>query len=300
MCASVLTWGAVVQSVRLDGVSHGLTLGSSRLADYEGAMRHHGSLIGPVANRISGAKAVIAGRTHRFEANQDGRVTLHSGVAGTHLKVWRLAELSETSATLTLELPAGEGGFPGHRRLAARFVVLPPGTLRLEVTASTDAPTLMNIANHSYWNLDGSADWSGHRLTVLADHYLPTTPDVTPTGQIAQVTEGGMDFRSSREIIAGRDVFDTNFCLAPARRPLTEALHLSGRSGVSMTLATTEPGIQIYDGRNAQRPGRGTHEGLAIEAQFWPDAPNHPGFPDILLQPDDQWRQVTEWRFAVG
>lgn len=302
LCASVLTWGAVLQSVRLDGVAHGLTLGSSHLSDYEGAMCCHGSLVGPVANRISGAKAVIAGQAHEFDPNQDGRITLHSGAAGTHLKVWRLAELSETSATLTLDLPAGEGGFPGHRRLAARFTVQAPATLRLEVTASTDAPTLMNIANHSYWNLDGSAEWSGHRLTVLADHYLPTTPDFAPTGRIVPVAEGNgaMDFRTAREITVGRDIFDTNFCLAPARRPLTDALHLSGRNGVSMTIATTEPGIQIYDGRNAQRPGHGPHEGLAIEAQFWPDAPSHPAFPSILLHPDDQWRQVTEWRFAKG
>jgi aldose 1-epimerase len=298
LCASVLTWGAVLQSVRLDGVAHGLTLGSPQLSDYEGDMRHHGSLIGPVVNRITGARAMIGGTEHVFDANQEGQITLHSGRAGTHLKIWRLAELSETSATLTLELPDGEGGFPGHRRLAARFTVLPPGMLRLEVTASTDAPTLMNIANHSYWNLDGSAEWSGHRLMVLADHYLPTTPHFTPTGQIAPVTQGGMDFRTAREIIAGRDLFDTNFCLAPARRTLTDALHLVGRSGVSMTVATTEPGIQIYDGRNAFRPGRGPHEGLAIETQFWPDAPNNPGFPDILLQPEDQWRQVTEWRFS--
>lgn len=298
LCVSVLTWGAVLQAVRLDGVAHGLTLGSPRLSDYEGDMRHHGSLIGPVANRISGARALIGGKEHVFDANQEGQITLHSGAAGTHLKIWRLAELSETSATLTLELPDGEGGFPGHRRLAARFTVLPPGILRLEVTASTDALTLMNIANHSYWNLDGSAEWSGHRLTVLADHYLPTTPHFTPTGQIAPVTQGGMDFRKAREIIAGRDLFDTNFCLASARRPLTDALHLVGRSGVSMTMATTEPGIQIYDGRNARRPGQGPHEGLAIEAQFWPDAPNNPGFPDILLQPEDQWRQITEWRFS--
>lgn len=299
LCVSVLTWGAVVQSVRLDGVAHDLTLGSPRLRDYEGAMRHHGSLIGPVVNRITGAKAQICGREFAFEANQDGRITLHAGDAGTHLKIWRLAELSETSATLTLDLPDGDGGFPGNRRISARYTISAPATLRLDITASTDAPTLINFANHSYWNLDGTTEWSGHRLMILADRYLPTTPDFTPQGRVAPVSESDMDFRSEREITVGQHAFDTNFCLADARRPLTEALRLTGASGVSMTVATTEPGIQVYDGRNAIRPGRAAYEGLAVEAQFWPDAPNNPDYPDILVMPDTHWQQSTEWRFKA-
>lgn len=300
LTVSLLTWGAVLHSVRLAGVAHDLTLGSDRLADYEGSMRHHGSLIGPVANRITGAAAQVAGRPCRFEANQAGRITLHSGAAGTHLHLWAREEASSTHATLTITLPDGAGGFPGTRHLRARFDVLPPATLRLTVEATTDAPTLMNVANHSYWNLDGTADWTGHRLQVLAEDYLPTTPDFTPTGDILPVTGTAMDYRRPRTLTVGQDVLDHNFCLAPARRALTPALVLEGASGLRLDFATTEPGVQVYDGRDARRPGHGAHEGVAIEAQFWPDAPHHPAFPDITLMPGQAWRQITEWRFAKG
>ena len=297
LTVSLLTWGAVIQSVRLAGVPHDLTLGSDRLADYQGQMRYHGSLIAPVVNRISGASAQIAGRTHRFQANQDGRITLHGGDAGTHLKVWTLDGHDDTNATLTITLPDGDGGFPGTRHIAARFGLTDRATMRLDVTATTDAPTLMNIANHSYWNLDGTPDWSGHSLTVHAGTYLPGTPDFTPTGEIAPVS-GDMDFRTPRRISPGHPALDTNFCLGTERRPLTHALTLTGASGTSLEVHTTEPGIQVYDGRDAFRPSHPPYEGLAVETQFWPDAPNHPAFPDITLHPDDPWHQTTEWRFT--
>ncbi|MDT8854610.1 aldose epimerase family protein [Paracoccaceae bacterium Fryx2] len=298
LTVALLTWGAVLQSVRLAGVAHDLTLGSDRIDDYLGAMRHHGSVIGPVANRISGAQARIAGRLHRFEANQAGTITLHGGDAGTHLKLWSLVAATADSATLGLTLPDGDGGFPGNRTLAARFEVAPPATLRLTVTATTDAATLINVANHSYWNLDGSADWSGHALRIAADRYLPTTPDFTPTGEIFPTEGTPHDFRTAREITPGAPPLDHCFCLSDARRPLTPVLWLTGRGGTSLTLATTEPGVQVYDGRAALRPGHGPYEGLAIEAQFWPDAPNHPAFPAITLTPGTPWEQVTEWHFA--
>lgn len=297
---SVLTWGSVVQSVRLDGVAHDLTLGSDHLSDYQGRMRHHGSLIGPVANRLTGAAAAIGGQLHRFEANQDGTHSLHSGAAGTHLKLWSLAGHGPDFATLTLDLPDGEGGLPGARQVTARFSLHPPATLRLEVTVTTSALTLINFANHSYWNLDGSTDWSGHSLTVHADHWLPTDSDIIPTGQIAPVAGSEMDFRKPRQITPRQNLFDTCFCLSRQRRELTEALTLTGASGISMTMATTEPGIQVYDGRDAVRPGHGPYEGLAIEAQFWPDAPNQPEFPSIELAPGQASHQITEWRFSRG
>ena len=298
--ATVLTWGAVLQDMRLAGVGHSLTLGSDRLADYEGAMRHHGSLIGPVVNRLSGAKAVVQGRELRFEANHEGRITLHSGAAGTHLKRWDVAAAGADFVLLGLQLADGEGGFPGRRSVAARFTLAAPATLRLEVTAVTDAVTLLNFANHSYWNLDGGPDWSGHQVRVAAERYLRTTVDFTPTGEISKVEGAAVDFRQMTGIAPGRPALDTCFCLAEARRELTDVVWLRGRSGVHMVVATTEPGVQVYDGRAARRPGRGAYEGIAVEAQGWPDAPNHAGFPSIALQPGETCRQVTEWRFGSG
>lgn len=298
LTATLITLGAALRDLRLAGVPYPLTLGSDRVEDYQGQMRHHGTLIGPVVNRLSGATAPIDGKLHRFQANQDNRHTLHGGAAGTHLQVWDVTDHGPTHATLTIALPDGAGGFPGNRRITARFEMTAPATLRMSVTATTDAVTLMNVANHSYWNLDGTDRWDGHTLQVHADRYLPTTPDFTPTGDIVPVAGTPMDFRTTRPITPGNPPLDTNFCLSDARGPLRDALTLTGRTGVSMTVATTEPGIQVYDGRNAIRPGRSAYEGLAIEAQFWPDAPNHAGFPGIELHPGQAWEQVTEWRFG--
>lgn len=298
LSATILTWGAVLQDVRLAGVPHSLTLGSTMLADYEGQMRHHGSLIGPVVNRLSQARAPIAGIDHQFEANQDGVHCLHGGAAGTHLKVWTLTASNDHSVTLSLTLAAGEGGFPGLRHLTAEFTLLPPATLRLRLSGTTDAPTLMNIANHSYWNLDGTADWSGHHIRLSADHYLPTTPDFTPTGAIVPVDGLPVDFRAGRVVAPGNPDLDNCFCLSRTNQPLRDVLWLTGQSGVSMTLATTETSVQLYDGRTAIRPGHGAYEGIAIEAQGWPDAPNHAGFPTIELTPAQPYAQTTEWRFA--
>jgi aldose 1-epimerase len=298
--ATILTWGAILQDLRLAGVGYGLTLGSESLADYQGQMRYHGALIGPVVNRLTGARAKIAGQDHQFEPAPDETFSLHSGSAGTHLKLWDLGAVNDTSVTLSLNLPDGDGGFPGNRTVTALFSLTPPATLRMQLSVTTDAPTLINFANHSYWNLDGTADWSGHRVQVAADHYLPTTPDFTPTGAIVSVDGLPMDFRQSRSLSPGQPDLDNNFCLSATPQPLRDVLCLTGRSGVTLTVATTETGVQLYDGRNAIRPGRGTFEGIAIEAQAWPDAPNHTGFPTIELAQGDCYQQVTEWRFAKG
>lgn len=300
LSARLLTWGSVLQDVRLAGVDRSLTLGSDRIEDYQGAMQHHGCLIGPVANRITGARAVIDGQEYRFPANQDGGITLHGGGQGLHLMVWTLADHGPAHALMTATLPHLAAGFPGNRRFTARWEVLPPATLRLTVTAETDAPTLVNLANHSYWNLDGTPTWAGHSLRVAAERWLPATPAFTPKGPVLPVAGGPMDFRRGQRIAPGRPDLDTCLVLSDGRQPLRDVLWLSGQSGVSMTLATTEPGVQVYDGRNAIRPGRGPYEGLAIEAQFWPDAPNHPHFPSIVLRPGEAWTQVTEWRFSAG
>lgn len=297
LTAAFLTKGVTLQSVRLEGVGHDLTLGSESLTDYEGKMRHHGSLVVPVVNRLSGARARIAGVDHAFEPNQAGKHTLHGGAAGGQHKVWTVEQLTETHVTLGLRLPDGEGGFPGNRHIRARLSIGPGPALRMEVTASTDKATLFNAANHSYWNLDGSETWAGHSLRIAANHYLPTTEDFTPTGEIAPVA-GAMDFRRGRVVTPADTVLDTNFCLSGGRQPLRDVLWLRGASGLTLTVATTESGIQVYDARNAARPGRGFHEGLAIEAQAWPDAPNHAGFPSIDLGPGEDVTQVTEWRFG--
>lgn len=295
----LLTWGAVIQDVRLKGIDYSLTLGSEVLADYEGAMRHHGSLIGPLANRISTARVRLDGIDYELERNEKGYLHLHSGTQGTHLQVWEVVEQDAASATLALSLPDGMCGLPGNRRITARFALAAPNTLTMTVTGTTDAKTLMNFANHSYWNLDGTDTWAGHQLRIAAEHYLPCTPDDYPTGEIRAIASTAMDFRDETAIAPGAPAMDNNFCLSTTKAPQRDVFWLTGTSGVSLTMATTETGVQIYDGRLAQRPGKALYEGLAVEAQSWPDAPNHRSFPSILLEPNETYRQATSWRFAV-
>ena len=296
LTAAILTKGGTLQSVRLAGVPHDLTLGSDDLADYEGKMSSFGSLIAPVVNRLTDAQAPIGGVIHSFEANQNHRHTAHSGACSTRHKIWTIDHADETSTTLSLDLPNQEGNFPGNRHVIATFS-LTDAALRMEVTATTDTLTIFNAANHSYWNLDGTQTWAGHTLQIAADRYLPTTEEFTPTGQIAPVA-GHYDLRLPRAILPQTDAYDTNFCLADARRSIRDVLWLTGFSGLTLTMATTEPGIQVYDGRNAIRPGKQAYEGLAFEAQGWPDAPNHAGFPTIELAPGETYQQITEWRFS--
>lgn len=293
LTVGLLTYGAIVQSVRLAGVSHDLTLGSEDLADYEGLMQYHGALVGPVANRLRHARAPIAGVIHHFHANQNAEHVLHGGRDGTHAKVWTVADHGPDHTSLTLDLPDGDGGYPGNRQIRATFRVLPGPTLRMDVSGTTDVPTLMNLANHSYWSMDGGLTWGGHRLKIAADHWLPIDDAVIPTGEVAPVAGTPFNLREDAVLTPGDPGVDHNFCLSDSKQPIREVLWLTGQSGVRLALATTEPGVQIFDGRP-------TYRGLAIEAQGWPDAPNVPAFPSIEVTPDEPYTQTTEWRFSTG
>ncbi len=288
---SILTYGAIVQDVRLRGVDDGLTQGSECLADYETTMPSYGPLIGPVVNRITGAQAQIAGRICRFDANQDRRITLHSGSANTGAQVWTVEDAGPTVLQMSLTLEDGAGGFPGNRKITVRYDVLPPATLQMQVTGVTDAPTLMNFANHSYWTLDTGGGFANSSLRIAADRYLPTTRDATPTGEISTVEGTPFDFRTERILMPGAPPLDTNFCLSDRPTDLRDVAWLTSDTGVTLTMATTMPGLQVYDARPDYRA-------IALEAQHWPDAPNHAEFPSILLQPEETYSQITQWAFS--
>ncbi len=294
----VLTWGAVLQSARLAGVAYDLTHGSDRIEDYLGDLKHHGALIGPVVNRLTDAAAVIGGVRRAFEVNYNGKHNLHSGVIGAHRQNWQIVQASACSCTLGLLLPDGAGGFPGNRALTATFTAAAPASLTMTVTATSDAETILNLANHSYWNLDGTPTWAGHQLQIAAEAFLPNDADFKPTGEIRPVAGTDMDFRTSRTITPGAPDMDTCFVLGRAQADLRDVLWLTGTCGLNMTVATTEPGVQVYDERGAQRPGKGLYEGIAVECQGWPDAPNQPHFPQITVQPGETLTQVTQWRFS--
>ena len=307
LTASVLDWGACLMDVRLDGTDHSLTLGTGDFAAYEGPLASAGGLVGPVVNRISGAEASLDGETFRFDVKDEGGGpprTLHSGSAGTHRKLWQVADHGPSHVTLTHDMPDGEGGFPGNRRATARYEV-EGNALTLTVETVTDAPTWINFASHSYWNLDGSTSVEGHVLECPASLYLPASEEGLVTGEVESVEGTRFDFRDGRALKAGPPHLDHNLCLSDRRGPLAVIGTLTGRTGIRLELASTEPGLQVYDGWKLEDVGFADHQGhplaprraVALEAQMWPDAPNREDFPSIRVDPGETCTQITRWTF---
>ncbi len=307
LTAKILTFGAVLNDVRLAGIDHSLTLGAPQVAPYEGKFNSFGSLMGPVINRIAGCKATIDGKVFTFEKHHSGDLTQHSGSTGLQRQLWSVKDHGDDFVTLGVDLADGLGGFPGNRSITAHFQIH-GSALQLTVTATTDAPTLMNPANHSYWNLDGTAGFKGHSLTVHADRFTELDENLVPTGRLIPVEGTDYDLRSGK-VLAGDDsqFFDLNLVTADARTDLRPVAILRGTSGVTMEMSTTECGLQVYDCGTISRPeyptnhGRGYtfYEGIALEAQSWPGATAHAHFPSIVLRPGDTYRQQTQWAFAA-
>lgn len=305
LTATFTEWGAALVDLRLDGVAHPLVLGLADLADYAaGHSNYMGATAGRVANRIAEARFTLDGVEHRLDANYQGRHTLHGGSAGIGKRVWNVVARADDTITFGIDLADGEMGFPGAMRIEARFTCAPGARLEIRYTATCDAPTVVNLAHHTYWNLSGSAEISDHYLTVAADRYLPVDDGLIPTG-VADVSGTDFDFRAGRTLPGG-DLLDHNLCLSDGRVALRDVAVLHA-PGLAMTIATTEPGLQVYDGAKLATPVAGidgrtyrAHAGVALEPQNWPDAPNRDDFPDCVLRPGETYEQVTAFTFVKG
>lgn len=299
LTARLLTLGATVQDLRLEGVGHPLVLGAPDVAGYLGPARYVGAIVGRLANRLGGARFTLDGRGHRTDPNWLCRHTLHGGDDGADRHLWRIEAEATDRAALSLDLPDGHMGFPGRIALRAEISVT-HDALRLDLTAQADAPTPCSLAHHGYFDLDGRGDIRGHRLRVQADHYLPVDDDLIPTGEIAPVEGTRFDFRAGRQI--GEGGYDHNLCLSDGPRPLRPVAMLTGESGLSLGVETTACGMQVYDGAHfdavAGLEGRcyGPRAGIALETQGWPDAPNRPAFPPAILRPGEVYRETTIYR----
>lgn len=307
LSARVIGWGAVVRELRLEGAPHPLTLGYERIEDYLAYGSHFGAIAGRCANRIAQGRFTLDGQSYQLELKPGAAHHLHGGDAAQFgRRPWEIAAQTPDSVTLTLHSPDGDGGYPGAVDATCVYRLAPPATLVVELTAVTDAPTLVNLAHHSYFNLDGGADVRGHRLTVAADRYTPTGEDLIPLG-VAPVAGTPCDFRAGRLVgAADAPPYDVNLCLSDARAPEPRfAARLEGESGVAMEVWTTEPGVQFFNAPRMAIPvpgleGRryGAQAGLCLEPQVWPDAINHPDFPSAVLRPGETYRQRSEFRFA--
>lgn len=312
--ASILTWGAVIQDLRLAGHQPPLVLGFETFDYYPSHSPFFGAIAGRFANRISGGRFVIDGVLHQADTNYLGRHTLHGGDKGVGKRVWSLTGEGRDVVTLSLRDGHGEMGFPGNLDIACTYRLRTGGVLSVELSAVTDRPTLCNLAHHSYFNLDdgGTGDALDHLLEIDAADYLPVDGELIPTGSVTPVDGTDFDFRSPRTIRCereGRQIeYDSNWCLAASPRPCSRAGSLrGGHSGVSMEVWTTEPGLQFYAGHKVARevPGLegrryGAFAGICLEPQIWPDAPNHLQFPQAVLRPGERYRQTSEYRFSIG
>ncbi|NIY70848.1 galactose mutarotase [Marivivens donghaensis] len=295
LSASFLTYGAILHEVRLAGLDYNLTLNSDNLEDYYVKMKYYGALIGPVGNRIKGARARLNGIEHMLTPNE-GRNTLHSAEAGSFCKLWTLEELTDSSITLSVTLPDGDAGFPGNQRVLAHYSIEADNVLRLELTVTTDEDAWVNVVNHAYWNLSGEKDITNHKMQIAARQYLPVDDETLPT-EPTDVEGTLFDFRELRPVVPGEPDLDHNFCLSRIKLDMREVMTLQG-GDVTMKIATDAPGLQVYDGRDTDAQGFAPYAGLALEPQYWPNAPHEPTFPKIVLKAGGVWTQESEWRFS--
>lgn len=310
----VINYGAVIRDVRLAGVDRPLVLGLNTLDDYLKYSPHFGAVAGRCANRIAAGRLTIDGRTWQLSLNENGRTHLHGGFKGFGHRAWRLVGHDGESVTLAITAADGEEGYPGKVEATCRYTLAPPATLRVDFEAVTDAPTIVNLAQHTYFNLSGEPDIFDHRVRIDADAYTPADEDNIPTGAIAPVAGTDFDFRALRPIRrmrdTGRIAYDLNYVIdrKKASSPRPVARLESPKGDVALDIASTEVGLQFYDGcmmKDIPVPGLdgrryGLNGGCCFEPQFFPDSPNHPEFPPAILRPGETYRQTTVYAFSRG
>ncbi|MGW7523871.1 aldose epimerase family protein [Streptomyces sp. NPDC054783] len=295
----VLTYGGIVRSVQVpdrEGRTANVVLG---FADLDGYLAHpepyFGALIGRYANRIAHARFPLHGALYSLEPN-DAPNSLHGGARGFDKRVWA-REPVEDGVRLSRVSPHGEEGFPGRLEVSATYTLDASGALRIAYEAVTDAPTVVNLTNHSYFNLAGSGDAGGHELRLAASRFTPVDADLIPTGALQDVTGSRFDFRASRKVGSG---YDHNFVLDKGVTGAPEEvaeLHDPG-SGRTLTVATTEPGLQLYTADHLTEPFA-PGDAVALETQHFPDSPNRQEFPSTVLRPGEVFRSETVYGFGV-
>jgi aldose 1-epimerase len=332
--AAVITYGGVLQSLTApdrNGERADVVLGFADLADYPAKSPYFGALVGRYANRIAGGRFELDGHTYQLPQN-DGSNTLHGGPGGFAHRVWDAWDATDSSVRLTLTSEDGDQGFPARLHVAVTYT-LDGDSLRLDYEArntsaengSAGLSTVLNLTNHTYWNLagEGSGSVGDHELRVVAGRYLPTDAVSIPLGDPAPVEGTPFDFREPAPIGArwreGDEQlmfaagYDHCFCLdgTDGAAPERDGLALAGdvrdpASGRVLEVWTDQPGVQVYSankltGSLRGKAGRLYRQGDAVclETQHWPDAPNHPAYPSTVLGPGETFRTSTVYRLTV-
>lgn len=318
--AAISDLGASLISLRMpdrDGQLADIVLGYGDPECYRTNPCYFAATIGRYANRIAGARFELDGNAYRLAAN-DGPNHLHGGVRGFDKRLWS-AQPHPGAQRLALRYRSadGEEGYPGNLDVEVVYELTAADTLRIDYSATTDRPCPVNLTNHSYFNLAGGGDILGHELRLAASHFTPIGEGCIPTGEVRPVAGTPFDFSipaviGSRidaqdgQLRAGKG-YDHNFVLHGQPGTLRTAAELyDRRSGRALRVLTTQPGVQLYtgnylDGSVAGKGGvaYGRHAGLCVETQHFPDSPNRPAFPSVILRPGQRYRHTTVYQFKV-
>ena len=328
MEVKITNYGGIITSVVVpdrDGNLDNVTLGFDNLDAYVAGHPYFGNITGRYANRIARGTFTIDGQIYYLALN-NGPNTLHGGDKGFDKVVWAAEEVSgdgEVGVKLSRVSPDMEEGYPGNLTVEVTYTLTNDNEIRIDYHATTDAPTHVNLTNHAYWNLagDGSGSIDDHVLTLMASHYTPVDANLIPTGEIAPVADTPMDFRTPHpigerirndfeQLVLGRG-YDHNFVLdresADDTSLIVAAVVEEPESGRTLTISTTEPGIQFYSGNFLDGTVIGAAgkmyrqgDGFALETQHYPDSPNQPDFPSTLLEPGEEFNSTTVYAFSTS
>jgi aldose 1-epimerase len=323
--ARIITHGAVIQALIAPDAKGGhddVVLGHDTFAGYLAERKFFGATVGRYANRIAGGQFSLDGETFQLAVN-NGPNALHGGLDGFDRKLWDIAEIEDGASpavTLTYTSAHGEENYPGKLDVRLTYRVTGPTELSLIMEARTDRPTIVNLTNHSFFNLEGATSGTptlDHRLTVNAEHFLAIDPTAIPLPEPPRAVAGTpFDFREAHAVGAriregdqqlrnGRG-YDHTYCLARDGKLALAARLEAPLSGRIMELFTNQPGVQVYSGNylDGTISGKGgklirQSDALCLEPHMWPNSPNRPDFPSPRLDPGSVYRHHTVYRFAV-
>ncbi|MDF3039915.1 MAG: galM [Thermomicrobiales bacterium] len=329
MEVKITNYGGIITSVVVpdnQGEAANVTLGFDNLDDYVAGHPYFGNITGRYANRIARGTFTIDGEHFYLALNNNNINHLHGGVVGFDKVVWDAEEVSgdgEVGVKLSRVSPDMEEGYPGNLTVDVTYTLTDDDEIRIDYHATTDKATHVNLTNHAYWNLagEGSGTTEGHVLTLMASNYTPVDATLIPTGEIAPVAGTPMDFTSGtaigerirddfEQLVIGRG-YDHNYVLdrpsADDTSLMVAATVVEPESGRTLTISTTEPGIQFYSGNFLDATEIGAAgkmyrqgDGFALETQHYPDSPNQPDFPSTLLEPGEEFTSTTVYAFSVS
>jgi len=319
----VINYGCTITSLKVpdrEGQLEDVVLGFDSLDAYIMSKHYIGSVIGRCANRIAEGRFLLDGKEFKL-ANNLPPNHLHGGLRGFDKVVWFAEEMNnENGAGILFSYlsPDGDEGYPGNLNLKVQYFLGHDNTLTFDYTAETDQKTIINLTQHSYFNLSSGKDHIlNHGLLIEANHFLPVDHTMIPTGEIKHVEGTPFDFRAFKLI--GRDIhandeqlkighgYDHNWVLRKIGPELDHAATLyDPGSGRILEVHTTEPGLQLYTAnfldnsvKGKNKGEYGPYSGLCLETQHFPDSPNQPEFPSVELKPGEQYQSSTVWKFSV-